>query len=45
MKFNVSEKGYNKLTPRCRVLLEKLIVAQLVNKFPAFTTIRHLALS
>ena len=43
------------LTPRCRVLLEKLIGLQLVKKFPAFhgtrrfitelTTVRHLSLS
>ena len=43
------------LTPRCRVLLEKLIGLQLVKKFPAFhgtrrfitalTSVRHLSLS
>ena len=43
------------LTPRCRVLLEKLIRLQLVKKFPAFhgtrrfitalTSVRHLSLS
>jgi len=43
------------LTPRCRVLLDKLTVLQLVKKFPAFhvtrifitalTSVRHLSLS
>ena len=43
------------LTPRCRVLLQKLTGLQLVKKFPAFhrtrrfitalTTVRHLSLS
>ena len=43
------------LTPRCRVLLEKLTGLQLVNKFPAFhgtrrfinalTSVRHLSLT
>ena len=46
---------YSLLTPRCRVLLEKLTALQLVKKFPAFhgtrrfitalTSVRHLSLS
>ena len=46
---------YYLLTPRCRVLLEKLIGLQLIKKFPAFhgtrrfttafTSVRHLSLS
>ena len=47
--------AYYLLTPRCRVLLEKLTGLQLVRKFPAFhgarrfitalTSVRHLSLS
>jgi len=49
------QRNYSLLTPRCRVLLEKLTGLQLVKKFPAFhgtrkfiialTSVRHLSLS
>ena len=52
--FNYCKNTYL-LTPRCRVLLEKLTGLQLVEKFPAFhgvrrfitalTSVRHLSLS
>jgi hypothetical protein len=42
---NVTEKGHNKLISGSRVLVEKLIVVQLVNKFPAFATTCYETLS
>jgi hypothetical protein len=55
MSENNSVNNTNLLTPRSRVLLEKLTVFQIVNKFPAFhgtrrfvtafTSARHLSLS
>jgi hypothetical protein len=34
--MNIKQKNTNKLIGRIRALLEKLIVTQLVNKFPTF---------
>ena len=55
MSENNSVNNTNLLTPRSRVLLEKLTVFQIVNKFPAFhgtrrfvtafTSARNLSLS
>jgi hypothetical protein len=36
LAFDIMTKGCNQLTPYSRVLLQKLIVAQLINKFLAF---------